>query len=72
MPGDSDVDETVKKRSQGRRLSFSTPNSRRGTSLAVTGGTTLAEVARSLPSSHEEMDVVIIPARGGLGEEVEL
>src|SRR5690606_29219044 len=40
--------------------------------LAVTGGSTLAEVARSLPSATPAQDIVVVPARGGLGEEVEL
>ena len=40
--------------------------------LAVTGGTTLAEVARSLPLFSSRRRVIVVPARGGLGEEVEL
>lgn len=72
VPGDSDVDETVKKEIAQATARFLDQELASGDVLAVTGGTTLAEVARSLPSSSGERDVVVVPARGGLGEEVEL
>lgn len=39
--------------------------------IAVTGGSTMASVAKSLPQAKEETDIVVIPARGGMGREVE-
>jgi central glycolytic genes regulator len=40
--------------------------------LAVTGGTTLAQVADSMRESAAPSQVCVVPARGGLGENVEL
>lgn len=81
VPGDTDRDETVKgeiARVTARYLSealLRMPPKENGPHqavLAVTGGTTLAEVARVLPESGPRRDLVVVPARGGLGEEVEL
>ena len=73
VPGDSDQDEAVKKEIAHATAQFLHQELRPGDVLAVTGGTTLAEVARSLPAyGGEAHDVVVVPARGGLGEEVEL
>jgi len=43
-----------------------------GDILAVTGGTTLAEVAARMDSRQEVSDVLVVPGRGGLGEDVEI
>ncbi|PKM90363.1 MAG: DeoR family transcriptional regulator [Firmicutes bacterium HGW-Firmicutes-12] len=40
--------------------------------VAVTGGTTMAEVAYSFPKSAGKKNVLIVPARGGLGEDVDI
>lgn len=40
--------------------------------LAVTGGTTLAHVAKSMHYNEEPLNVMVVPGRGGLGEEVEI
>lgn len=72
VPGDSDDDETVKKEIARVTAEFLRAELVPGDVLAVTGGTTLAEVAKSLPASNGGIDVTVVPARGGLGEEVEL
>ena len=41
-----------------------------GDTLAVTGGGTMAEVARNMPPSSP-MNVMVVPARGGMGRTVE-
>lgn len=72
VPGDSDADETVKKeiaKATARHLDRTLQD---GDVLAVTGGTTLAEVARSLPNAANRRDAMIVPGRGGLGEDVEI
>lgn len=72
VPGDADQDETVKKeiaRATARLLNESLID---GDILAVTGGTTLSEVANSLPVHPDGRDLWVVPARGGLGEDVEL
>lgn len=43
-----------------------------GDILAVTGGFTLAQVARAMRKSEKGMDITVVPGRGGLGEEVEI
>lgn len=40
--------------------------------IAVGGGTTMAEVALHTPSSHGKKGIKVVPARGGLGEGVEI
>ncbi|MDD2400915.1 MAG: sugar-binding domain-containing protein [Clostridia bacterium] len=40
--------------------------------VAVTGGTTMAEVACRIPISNSSQKVLVVPARGGLGEVVEI
>ncbi|MBE3584080.1 MAG: hypothetical protein IMX01_08205 [Limnochordaceae bacterium] len=72
VPGDSDTDETVKKEMARATARYLAEILQDGDILAVTGGSTMAEVARSLPDSVVRRDVVVVPARGGLGEEVEL
>lgn len=72
VPGDSDVDETVKKEIAVATARYLDQTLVDGDVVAVTGGTTLAEAARSLPNSSQPRKVTVVPARGGLGEEVEL
>ncbi|MCF8568186.1 DNA-binding transcriptional regulator [Alicyclobacillus tolerans] len=40
--------------------------------VAVTGGTTMAAVAKMMPAKAERMNVKIVPARGGVGENLSL
>ncbi|AZR72277.1 Cro/Cl family transcriptional regulator [Anoxybacter fermentans] len=42
------------------------------TILAVTGGTTMAEVANTMTWDGENRQIIVIPGRGGLGEDVEI
>lgn len=72
VSGDSDTDDTVKKEIAQATARYLRQVLQDGDVLAVTGGTTLAEVARSLPTMSLNKEVTVVPARGGLGEEVEL
>jgi central glycolytic genes regulator len=69
IPGDCDGDDTVKKELGQAAARFLERHIIDGSTLAVTGGTTMAEVASALHSAKR--DVLVLPARGGLGEEVE-
>ena len=40
--------------------------------IAVTGGTTLSTVAEMMSPLEQSLDVTLVPARGGLGEKVEI
>lgn len=69
IPGDCDCDETVKKELGQAAARLLEQNILDGITLAVTGGTTTAEVAAALHPVKK--DVLVLPARGSLGEEVE-
>lgn len=71
VPGDSDTDETVKKEMARATAKYLTSVLKDGIVLAVTGGTTLAEVSRSFPPVQKRFNVTVVPTRGGLGEDVE-
>ena len=72
VPGDLDEDPMVKKDLARATSVYLDKVLKDEDVLAVTGGTTLAEVARSLPLFSSKRRVIVVPARGGLGEEVEL
>jgi Transcriptional regulator, contains sigma factor-related N-terminal domain len=72
VAGDSDFDETVKKDLARVTADYLCKMLKDGSILAVSGGTTLAEVASVLSSSAVKRNITVIPARGGLGEEVEI
>lgn len=69
-PGDADLDEQVLREvgriAAGRLRSFL----QSGSTLAVTGGMTIHEVAFALPQSAP-MNVMVVPARGGIGRALE-
>lgn len=70
VPGDADAEPAVLRdvgRAAAERLRALL---RDGSILAVTGGSTVAEIARSL-SVGPPMDVLVLPARGGMGRAVE-
>lgn len=71
VPGNSDEDETVKKEIGKAAARFLLGILNEGSVVAVTGGTTLKEVAEAVPVSHHSHSVLMVPARGGLGEEVD-
>ena len=70
-PGNADEDEQVL--SDVGRICAAKLRSmlQNGNTLAVTGGRTIAAVARSL-QSPAPLNVMVVPARGGLGRSVEL
>ncbi|MGE5550294.1 MAG: sugar-binding transcriptional regulator [Bacteroidota bacterium] len=72
VPGDCDRDDTVKKELARVTADYLRAHFVDGSILAVTGGTTLAEVAAALRPAEAQRDLLVLPARGGLGEEVEL
>ncbi len=72
VAGDTDQDETVKKDLARVTADYLRKTLKEGSILAVSGGTTLAEVASALSFSAVKRNITVIPARGGLGEEVEI
>lgn len=72
VPGDLDKDPGVIKelgRLAGRFIVETVQN---GWVAAVTGGTTMSEVALSLPRSALHSRTLVVPGRGGFGEDVEI
>ncbi|MDY4919845.1 MAG: sugar-binding domain-containing protein [Phascolarctobacterium sp.] len=72
LPGDSDQEEVVKReigRTAAHILSKLLSDGQRHI-VAVSGGTTMAAMAANLTGS--EPNTVVVPARGGLGDNVEL
>ncbi|MDD3271096.1 MAG: sugar-binding domain-containing protein [Syntrophomonadaceae bacterium] len=71
VPGDSYIDQLARKdlgRAAARYLKKLLYPS---CTLAVTGGTTLAEMADAIGPGIQFPDVLVVPARGGLGEDME-
>ncbi|MFA5881446.1 MAG: sugar-binding domain-containing protein [Eubacteriales bacterium] len=72
VPGDSDDDEMVKKEMGRATARYLLEILRGGSIIAVTGGTTMGEVANAVPVSDTPHNVLVVPARGGVGEDVEI
>lgn len=70
-PGDSDEDEWVKYDLGRRAVNFLQSQLVPNQTIAVTGGTSMAAVAEVLEPSDIGTDCLFVPARGGLGEQVE-
>lgn len=72
LPGDSDQEEVVKReigRTAARILTKLLSDGKKHV-VAVSGGTTIAAMAANISGFYPE--TVVVPARGGLGEKVEL
>ncbi|WP_422446058.1 sugar-binding transcriptional regulator [Thermoanaerobacterium sp. DL9XJH110] len=72
VPGNSDEDETIKKQLGKEAAAFLKASLKNGDVVAVTGGTTMAQVPRNLSPVSGFEDVIVVPGRGGLGERVEI
>lgn len=72
VPGDSTADETVKKQLGQVAATYLRQNLAADSVIAVTGGSTLLELAEAMPVSGAFDKVLVVPTRGGLGEQVEL
>lgn len=71
VPGDIDED-TLAKKELGRVAAFYVNELiKNAKTIAVAGGTTLAELAKHIIAQNRN-DLLILPARGGLGEQVEI
>lgn len=71
VPGDADKNELAKKELGRLGARLLRQYVKTNDVVAVTGGSTMAEVAEMLPSSPMFDNVQFVPARGGLGETVE-
>lgn len=71
VPGDLDEDPIVLRELGKLGGKFIQETVKDGWVVAVTGGTTIAEVAKNIPRVAAKK-VLVVPARGGLGQEVEI
>lgn len=71
VPGDSYLDPLAKKDLGRAAARYLRKALQPGWVMAVTGGTTLAEMAEAIGEGFSQPDVLVVPARGGLGEEME-
>lgn len=72
VPGDSDRSDWVKKEMGRAGARLLKEIAQAGQVVAVAGGTTVAAVAEMMTSSPALKETTFVPARGGLGEAVEL
>lgn len=71
VPGDVDKDPSVKKEMGRVAASIIRREMKEDSIIAVSGGSSVAEVAEQMPVHHNQSNIEVIPARGGLGEVVE-
>jgi central glycolytic genes regulator len=71
VPGNTDEDAWMKKALAAAAARFIRRTLQPGDVIAVTGGTTIAAIAEMMPSMHLSFPVEVVPARGGIGENVE-
>ncbi len=70
VPGESDESLWVKEE-MGRATTLSMKKRLEGNNIiAVTGGSTMATVAEMLTARFSENEILFVPARGGIGEDV--
>ncbi|MBO0959020.1 hypothetical protein J1P26_04685 [Neobacillus sp. MM2021_6] len=70
VPGDSDESPLVKGE-LGRACALCMKKLLGGKNIiAVTGGSTMAAVAERLTTNHQHKEILFVPARGGVGEDV--
>ncbi|KXZ40260.1 central glycolytic genes regulator [Alkalithermobacter thermoalcaliphilus JW-YL-7 = DSM 7308] len=72
VPGDSDEDKSVIKDIGKCTYKYLMGILKESVIIGVTGGNTMFEFAQCLPECKKEKNVLIVPARGGLGKEVEI
>ncbi|MGE5652924.1 MAG: sugar-binding transcriptional regulator [Bacillota bacterium] len=72
VDGDSDVDQQVKRALGRRTAELIQEQLSRLHVIAVAGGSTIAEVAEAMPQISSRGELMVVPARGGLGEGVEI
>lgn len=72
VPGNSDKDPLVKKQMGKTAAHYFLSRVKNGDVVAITGGTTMAEIAESMEPVSCPVDVLVVPGRGALGERVDI
>lgn len=71
IPGDIEEDPMIKKDLGKSAANYLRSIVKQDSIIALTGGSTVLEVANGMPQSYMSSDITVVPARGGLGREVE-
>lgn len=71
VPGNSDESELVLKDMGRTAARFLKKIIKKSNIIGITGGTTMAQVAEEMPKGKVANDILVLPARGGLGKDVE-
>ncbi|APC49089.1 hypothetical protein GLV94_02775 [Virgibacillus halodenitrificans] len=71
LPGNSDQYDWVKQEMGKACVSYLKEILKNQSTIAVTGGTTMAAVAQVMHPLRKDPDYIFVPARGGIGEKVE-
>lgn len=71
VPGDIEQDPMIKKELGKSAASYLKTIINYDSIIALTGGSTVLEVANGMPQLYSKSNMVVVPARGGLGREVE-
>jgi central glycolytic genes regulator len=71
VPGNSDMDSLIIKDIGKITSTFIKKIIKDGNIIGITGGTTMAQVADEMDQEKGNRDILVLPARGGLGKNVE-
>lgn len=71
VPGDIEQDPMIKKELGKSAANYLKTIINYDSIIALTGGSTVLEVANGMPQLYSKSNMVVVPARGGLGREVE-
>lgn len=71
VPGDIEQDPMIKKELGKSAANYLKTIINYDSIIALTGGSTVLEVANGMPQLYSQSNIVVVPARGGLGREVE-
>lgn len=71
VPGNASLDKTILKELGKAAASYAKSIIKNGDVVALTGGSTIKEVVDNFPKVQGLSDILVVPARGGMGKKVE-
>lgn len=71
VPGDVDENKTILKDIGKAGANYLKDNLKSNSKIALTGGSTIKELIESFPQINTLSEILVVPARGGMGRQVE-